>query len=129
MNNNEILNEKIKEVEEKWWRNHDRHLHFERFEYQIQNLLAEVTPEIDIIDVFKYARMIHSLFVFSIKDKFNETNENVFYNNTGVINFNNFKQQKGLISQYLELSIGTQIENGEEVPVYLIFNDDSQLTL
>ena len=61
--------------------------------------------------------------------EFNETNENVFYNNTGVINFNNFKQQKGLISQYLELSIGTQIENGEEVPVYLIFNDDSQLTL
>ena len=80
MNNNEILNEKIKEVEEKWWRNHDRHLHFERFEYQIQNLLAEVTPEIDIIDVFKYARMIHSLFVFSIKDKFNETNETFLEN-------------------------------------------------
>lgn len=61
--------------------------------------------------------------------KFNETNENIFYNDTGMINFNKFKQQKGLISQYLELSIGTQIENGDEVPVYLVFNDDSQLTL
>ena len=81
MTERERLNEKIKEVEEKWWRNHDRHSHFERFEHQIRNLLAEVTPEVEIIDVFNYAQMIHSLFVFSIKDKFNETNE-IFLENT-----------------------------------------------
>lgn len=81
MNDNNGLNERVKEVEEKWWETHDKHSHFERFEHQIRNLLAEVTPEADIVDVFKYAQMIHSLFVFSVKDKFNETNK-IFLENT-----------------------------------------------
>lgn len=81
MNKNLSIEEVTKRTEDKWWNTHDRHSHFERFEHQIRNLLAEVTPEADIVDVFKYAQMIHSLFVFSVKDKFNETNE-IFLENT-----------------------------------------------
>ena len=75
------MNKRMNEIENDWWNKHTEHERFVRFEHQIRNFILEVTPAASIVDVFHYAQLIHSMFVFAIKDKFNETNQ-IFLDNT-----------------------------------------------
>lgn len=74
-------NEKNKMIEDEWWDDHTKYEHFERFEKEIRTMMLGSNLNADNLDFLEYAYMINSLFVFVVKDKFEENNQ-IFLDNT-----------------------------------------------